>query len=87
MKKSPLEVLVVEDNAGDAGLLREMFRKERPDSFRLTHMLNMSEDLVHLAKGDVDIVPLDMGLSDEHCLETARRRGPRGRYSLCVIGD
>ncbi len=73
MKEKALQVLVVEDNAGDARLLREMFRKERPDSFRLTHILNMSEALVHLAKGEVDIVLLDMGLPDEHGLETVRR--------------
>jgi CheY-like chemotaxis protein len=35
MNGKPLQVLVVEDNAGDAGLLREMFSKERPDSFEL----------------------------------------------------
>ena len=32
-------VLLVEDNAGDARLLREMFNKERPGSFQLTHLV------------------------------------------------
>ena len=73
MKKEPLQVLVVEDNADDARLLREMFRKEKPGSFQLTHLLRMSDALIHLAKGATDIVLLDMGLPDGHGLDTVRR--------------
>ena len=39
----PLQVLLVEDNAGDARLLHEMFRKEKAGSFVLTHLLRMTE--------------------------------------------
>jgi signal transduction histidine kinase len=73
MKEKALQVLVVEDNAGDVRLLREMFRGEKPGSFELTHLLRMSEAEVHLAKGGVDITLLDMGLPDGHGLETVRR--------------
>src|ERR1700720_2444206 len=73
MKEKALQVLLVEDNAGDVRLLREMFRGERPDSFELTHLLRMSEAEVHLAKGGVDIVLLEMGLPDGHGLDTVRR--------------
>src|SRR5580692_2846908 len=73
MKEKALQVLLVEDNAGDARLLREMFSKEKPDSFELTHLLRMSEALIHLAKGRVDIVLLDMGLPDGHGIDTVRR--------------
>ena len=68
-----LQVLLVEDNAGDARLLREMFSKEKAGSFELTHLLRMSEAVVHLAKGEVDVVLLDLGLPDGHGLETVRR--------------
>ena len=73
MNEKPLQVLLVEDNAGDARLLREMFSKERADSFELTHLLRMSEAVIHLAKGGVDIILLDMGLPDGHGLDTVRR--------------
>jgi DNA-binding NtrC family response regulator len=73
MKEKALQVLLVEDNAGDVRLLREMFSKERADSFELTHLLRMGDAEVHLAKGGVDIVLLDMGLPDGHGLETVRR--------------
>jgi signal transduction histidine kinase len=73
VKEKALQVLLVEDNAGDVRLLREMFSKERPDSFELTHFLRMSEAEIHLAKGGMDIVLLDMGLPDGHGLDTVRR--------------
>jgi signal transduction histidine kinase len=73
MRARALKVLLVEDNAGDARLLREMFTTERPGSIELTHLMRMSEALVHLAKGGVDIVLLDMGLPDGHGLDTVRR--------------
>jgi signal transduction histidine kinase len=71
--KAPLQVLLVEDNSGDARLLREMFSKESTDSFELTHVLRLSEALSLLAKGGIDIVLLDMGLPDGHGLDTVRR--------------
>jgi signal transduction histidine kinase len=73
LKEQALQVLLVEDNAGDVRLLREMFSKEKPGSFQLTHLLRMSEAETHLAKGEVDIVLLDMGLPDGHGLDTVRR--------------
>jgi signal transduction histidine kinase len=73
MRGKTLHVLVVEDNAGDARLLREMFGKEKEGSFQLTHLLRMSDAEAHLAKGGVDIVLLDMGLPDAHGIETVRR--------------
>jgi signal transduction histidine kinase len=73
MKEKALQILLVEDNAGDVRLVREMFTKERADSFELTHCLRMGEAERHLAKGGVDIVLLDMGLPDGHGLESVRR--------------
>jgi signal transduction histidine kinase len=73
MNKKPLQVLLVEDNAGDARLLREMFSKETAGSFELSHLTHMCAAETRLAKGGVDIVLLDMGLPDGHGLETLRR--------------
>jgi len=73
VKSKALEILLVEDNAGDVRLLREMFSQEIAGSFHLTHVLRMREAEVQLAKGNVDVVLLDMGLPDEHGLDTLRR--------------
>ena len=72
-KRKPLHVLLVEDNAGDVRLLREMFSAEKAGNFELTHISRMSEAVVHLAKGGVDIALLDLGLPDAHGLEPLRR--------------
>jgi diguanylate cyclase (GGDEF)-like protein/PAS domain S-box-containing protein len=73
MKDKTLQVLVVEDNAGDARLLREMFSKERPDTYRLTHLVRMRDAEVHLAMRETDIILLDMGLPDGDGIDTVRR--------------
>jgi signal transduction histidine kinase len=73
VEKKALRVLLVEDNAGDARLLREMFSKEKAGSFELTHKTRMSEAEVHLAGGGVDVVLIDMGLPDGHGIENLRR--------------
>jgi len=73
MTAKPTRVLLVEDSAGDARLIREMFSKEKPGSFELTHLSRMDEALSHLAKSETDIVLIDMGLPDEHGLNTMRR--------------
>src|SRR6202140_4486959 len=73
MNGKPLQVLLVEDSAGDARLIREMFRKETAGSFALTHVELMRDALSCLAKGGLDIVLLDMGLPDGHGLDTLRR--------------
>jgi signal transduction histidine kinase len=73
MNKKPLQVLLVEDNANDALLLRDMFGKQPGDSFELSHLTHMGDAEARLAKGGIDIVLLDMGLPDGHGLETLRR--------------
>jgi diguanylate cyclase (GGDEF)-like protein/PAS domain S-box-containing protein len=73
MTDNALQVLLVEDNAEDTYLFRSMFSAERSDSFELTHVLRLSEAMIHLAKCRVDIVLLDMGLPDAHGLNTVQQ--------------
>jgi signal transduction histidine kinase len=73
MKEKALHVLLVEDNAGDARLLHEMFSTEKPGSFELTHLSRMSEAMICLGKGGIDVVLLDLGLPDAHGLDTVRQ--------------
>jgi signal transduction histidine kinase len=73
VEKKALRVLLVEDNAGDARLLRELYSKESAGSFELTHKTRMSEAEAYLARGGVDVVLLDMGLPDGQGIENLRR--------------
>jgi signal transduction histidine kinase len=75
MKEKSLQVVLVEDNAADARLLREMFSKEPLGSFILIHFSRLRDAEIYLAKTEVDIILLDMGLPDAHGMDTLRRAG------------
>jgi DNA-binding response OmpR family regulator len=66
-------VLLVEDNHGEARLLRELFRDERAPITELTHVETMGEAEKHLTDREVDIVLLDLGLPDATGLTAVRR--------------
>jgi formate hydrogenlyase transcriptional activator len=73
MTNQLLRILLVEDNAGDARLLREKLSSDPSGSIELTHVRRLNEAVAHLAKDEVDIVLLDMGLPDAHGLDSIRR--------------
>lgn len=75
MSRGPLTaVLLVEDNSGDARLLREMLNEQGPEfDTALTHVHSMSDAEKHLAERSVDILLLDLGLPDAQGLEAVRR--------------
>ncbi|MGA2844595.1 MAG: EAL domain-containing protein [Candidatus Acidiferrales bacterium] len=72
-KKSIKMLLIVEDNPGDARLLREMFNEQGSHNTELTHAECMSEAEQHLAERAFDVVVLDLGLPDAQGLEAVRR--------------
>ena len=72
-KKSIKVVLLVEDNPGDARLLREMFNEQGSYDTELRHVESMSEAEKHLAERAVDIILLDLGLPDAQGLGAVRR--------------
>ncbi len=72
-KKHIDRVLLIEDNPGDARLLREMFDEQGARGTELTIMQSMSEAEKYLAENAVDIVLLDLGLPDAQGLAAVRR--------------
>jgi DNA-binding response OmpR family regulator len=66
-------LLLVEDNAGDANLLREMLNEPGPNNTTLTHVKRLSEAEQYLAVHLVDIILLDLGLPDTQGLAAVRR--------------
>jgi diguanylate cyclase (GGDEF)-like protein/PAS domain S-box-containing protein len=72
-KRSIKVLLMVEDNLGDARLLREMFKEQGAHNTELTHVECMRDAEQHLENHTVDIIVLDLGLSDAQGLETIRR--------------
>jgi len=69
----PLRVLLVEDNPADVDLIREALPEGGPVSFRIESGRRLSEALVRVESGGVDLVLLDLGLPDSQGLETFRR--------------
>jgi diguanylate cyclase (GGDEF)-like protein/PAS domain S-box-containing protein len=66
-------LLLVEDNPGDARLIREMFNEQGATDTELMRVGNMSEAEKCLAEHPVDIILLDLGLPDSQGLDAVRR--------------
>ena len=72
IRKSLKHVLLVEDNLGDARLLREMMR-EGAGATELMHVECMGDAEKNIAAFKFDVVLLDLGLPDAQGLEAVRR--------------
>lgn len=68
-----IRVLLVEDNPGDARLIREMLSEVREVAFDVQRGDRLSTSLERLAEGGIDVVLLDLSLPDSQGLETFAR--------------
>lgn len=68
-----LDLLIVEDNEGDAQLLREMLADNPAQPARLVHVTSMRDAEAYLAGHAVDVIVLDIGLPDVTGIEAVRR--------------
>ena len=66
-------ILLIEDNLGDARLIREMLNAQGSTRTKLTHVDCMRAAEQHLSEHTVDIILLDPGLPDAQGLNTIRR--------------
>jgi PAS domain S-box-containing protein len=87
MSTASLErLLLVEDNPGDARLLREMFKEQGSHDTEVTHVESLAEAEKHLAAREFDIILLDLGLPDAEGLGAVRRaRAAAPRVPLVVL--
>ncbi|MCL4503403.1 MAG: PAS domain S-box protein, partial [Deltaproteobacteria bacterium] len=63
-------ILLVEDNPGDARLIREMLAEVEGASFEIDWASQLSTGLEKLVRSEIDLVLLDLGLPDSHGLDT-----------------
>ena len=74
MRRTPINsLLLVEDNAGDARLLREMLNEQGKHETEVIHVGSLADAEAHLGTRSADIILLDLGLPDAHGLEAVRR--------------
>ena len=69
MEGEKIRILLIEDNPGDARLLRELLAAKDGASFDLEHEDRLSTALARLAQGDIDVILLDLSLPDSHGLD------------------
>jgi PAS domain S-box-containing protein len=80
------EVLIIEDNPGDVGLLKVMLQEETSNNTVLVHVECMSDAERYLGNQSADMILLDLGLPDAQGVEAVRRaRAAAPRTPLVVL--
>ena len=70
MNSEPVKILLIEDNPGDAHLIREMLAEVRGALFDLAWVDRLSTGLERLAEGGIDLILLDLSLPDSQGIDT-----------------
>jgi PAS domain S-box-containing protein len=73
MSNKNVKVLLIEDNPGDARLIREMLAEVPDISFELECAKRLSTGLKRLAKETIDVILLDLALPDSQGLDTLNK--------------
>jgi diguanylate cyclase (GGDEF)-like protein/PAS domain S-box-containing protein len=80
-----IKVLLIEDNPGDARLVKEMLADTGASKFSLTHVGLLSEGLSLLENESHHVILLDLSLPDGHGLDTIRQVCAEAPYLPVVI--
>ncbi|MFX1342961.1 MAG: PAS domain S-box protein [Promethearchaeota archaeon] len=70
MEDRPINILLIEDNPGDVRLIQELLNEVREVQYDLGCTDRLSKGLEQLVTETIDIVLLDLGLSDSQGLDT-----------------
>jgi signal transduction histidine kinase/CheY-like chemotaxis protein len=85
VSSAPIQVLLIEDNPGDARLLRELLQETGSSQFELVHADRFSEALAWLSERRFDVILLDLSLPDAQGLDTIGRLGAQAEGTPIVI--
>ncbi|MFA5110319.1 MAG: response regulator, partial [Desulfobaccales bacterium] len=80
-----LKILLIEDNPGDARLIREELSEAGSWSFVIDWVPSLAMGVERLAQGGIDLVLLDLGLPDSQGFETfvkAQAQAPQVPFVL-----
>jgi diguanylate cyclase (GGDEF)-like protein/PAS domain S-box-containing protein len=72
-KRAIKQLLLVEDNPGDARLIQEMFNEQGTNNTELIRVASLSEAEKLLSERAFDLILLDLGLPDSQGLDAVRR--------------
>ncbi|MDD1774711.1 MAG: response regulator [Methanobacterium sp.] len=65
-----INVLMVEDNPGDARLIIEMLKESDEYLFEVLHVVRLDEGLKYLVTNKFDVILLDLNLPDSKGIDT-----------------
>jgi len=85
MGKETMKVLLVEDNPGDARLIREILKEARTVSFDVAHVDRLETGLRRLSTDGIDVLLLDLSLPDSQGLETLARAHQSGSRAAIIV--
>jgi DNA-binding NarL/FixJ family response regulator len=80
-----IEILLIEDDPGDAQLIRVMLQGSASVEFRLEVEQGLSSGLKRLDEQHFDVILLDLELPDSHGLETLRQIYSRASATPVVV--
>lgn len=90
MSREHVKVLLIEDNAEDALILRSALAEEGDSLFEIEHATRLSVALKHLAKGGIELVLCDLNLPDSKGSNTVaevHRQSPRVPIVVLTASD
>lgn len=70
MNQEPINVLLIEDNPGDARLMRELLAEANDNVFNLEYAEWLSAGLARVISDDIDVILLDLSLPDSQGFDT-----------------
>jgi two-component system, cell cycle sensor histidine kinase and response regulator CckA len=84
--KEEIHVLLIEDDEGDARLVKEMLEHNEGGAFTVNHVSTLEDGMRSLAPGTGNqVILLDLGLPDETGLQTLRRMMPLAQDASVVV--
>ncbi|HEY9641785.1 MAG TPA: response regulator, partial [Coleofasciculaceae cyanobacterium] len=85
MEGTIIQILLIEDNPGDARLLQELLREVSSVQFQITQVDCLSRGLQCLSQQTFDLILLDLSLPDSQDLETFVRLHSQARQMPIVV--
>lgn len=85
MKKETIKVLLIEDNPGDARLIREMLSKSNVSKYLVTHCESIKDALYNMNRGNFDVILLDLNLPNSLGYKTFERIHKEKPYIPIVL--
>jgi len=79
-----MNILLIEDNMGDARLIQIMLRDTMYD-YQIKHVVTLKEGIDHAQTGDYDVVLTDLSLPDSQKLEAVQRLNDETETPFIVL--